>query len=116
MFKLINFLVRKPGMTPEEFRNHYENSHVPMALRTFPQILEHRRNYPQEGGVFFPEGVAQPWDAIVEIFMESRKGFDDMLAFLSDAEASREIVADGDMFLDGPRCGMLIVEEEIARR
>lgn len=116
MFKFLNFLVRKPGLSPAAFRDHYENSHVPMALRTFPQIIEHRRNYPTDGGVMFPEGVDQPWDAVVEIFMESRQGFDDMMALLSDPEASKEIVADGDKFLDGPRCGMLIVDEVIARR
>ena len=116
MFKLVNFLVRNPKMSPAEFREHYETSHVPMALRTFPQILEHRRNYPSEGGVMFPEGVEQPWDAIVEIFMESRQGFDDMMALLSDPERSREIVEDGDKFLDGPKCGMLIVDEVVTRR
>lgn len=116
MFKFMNFLVRKPGMTTAEFRDYYEKSHVPLALRTFPQIIEHRRNYPSNGGAIFPDGIEQPWDAIVEIFMESRQGFDDMLAVLSDQEASKEIVADGDKFLNGPKCGMLIVDEVIARR
>ncbi len=113
MFKIVNFLVRRPGMTTAEFQAHYEKSHVPLALKTFPQIVEHRRNYPVEGGTYFPENVAQPWDAVVEIWFKDRRGFDDMLAFLSDPVASAEIVADGDLFLDGAKCGMLVVDEKI---
>lgn len=116
MFKFLNFLVRKPGMTPAQFKAHYETSHVPLAFKTFPQIIEHRRSYAADGGAMFPPGIDQPWDAIVEIAMESRKGFDDMMSLLSDPERSKEIIGDGDKFLDGPKCGMLIVEQEITRR
>jgi hypothetical protein len=116
MFKFLNFLVRKPGLTPEQFRDYYDKNHVPLAFKTFPQILEHRRNYPADNGTLFPAGVHQPWDAIVEIYLDSREGFDAMMAFLSDADKSREIVTDGDQFLDGPRCGMMIVDEVVRTR
>lgn len=116
MFKFLNFLVRRPGMTPEEFRNHYDNTHVPLSFRTFPQILEHRRNYPQDGGAFFPEGTAQPWDCVAELWFEDRKGFDDMMKFLSDPVASAEVIQDGMKFLDMPKCGMLLVDESVTTR
>lgn len=109
--KLLNFLVRRPGMSPAEFREHYETSHVPMALRTFPQIVEHRRNYPVEGSVFFPEGVDQPWDCVAEIWFRDSSGFGDMMQFLTDPVASAEIASDGEAFLDGPKCGMMLVDE-----
>jgi hypothetical protein len=35
-----------------------------------------------------------------------------MLAFLGTPE-SAELIADGDLFLDGPKCGMLLVDETI---
>lgn len=116
MVKLINFLVRKPGMTPEAFRAHYENSHVPLALKTFPQILEHRRSYPVDGGAFFPPGVTLPWDCVSELWFADRKGFDDLLAFMGDPVASAEIAKDGDRFIDGSKSGMLLVDETITRR
>ena len=47
--------------------------------------------------------------------MENRTGFDDMLAFLPNPEVSREIVADGELLVDGTRCGLLLVDEHIAR-
>lgn len=116
MVKLMNFLVRRPGMSKAEFRAHYENSHVPLALKTFPQILEHRRSYPEEGGAFFPEGVELPWDCVSELWFADRKGFDDLLAFMGDPVASAEIAADGELFIDGTRSGMLLVDETVTTR
>lgn len=115
MFKLICFLNRRVGMTPAEMREHYENVHVPLARKTFPQIVEHRRNWPEEGGAFFAEGYAAPaCDCISEIWFEDRAGFDAMLALLADPEASAEIKADEVLFLDPSRCGMMVVDETIA--
>lgn len=115
MFKILCFLNRRPGMTPAEMRAHYENVHVPLARKTFPQILEHRRNWPEDGGAFFGEGAAVPaYDCVSEIWMEDRSGFDAMLALLADPVASAEIKADEVKFLDPSRCGMMIVDETIA--
>jgi hypothetical protein len=112
MFKIIVFLVRKPGLTLAEMRTHYETRHLPLARRTFPQIIEHRRNYAQDGGIFFPPGVAAPqWDVISEIWFANRAGFDAMMAFVADAQASGELGRDEAQFLDREKCGMMIVDE-----
>jgi hypothetical protein len=112
MFKIIAFLVRKPGMTHADMRTHYETRHLPLARRTFPQIIEHRRNYPQEGGIFFPPGVVSPhWDVISEIWFADRDGFDAMMVFVSDPQASAELSRDEARFLDREKCGMMIVDE-----
>lgn len=116
MFKIKVFLVRKPGMSVEAFRHHYETRHVPLALRTFPEIIEHRRNYAVEGGAHFPPEVHMPhWDAISDIWFADRAGFDAMLARLADPVATAEVAADELTFLDRPRCGMMLVEE-VAQR
>jgi len=112
VFKIIAFLIRKPGLSPAQMRTHYETRHLPLARRTFPQIIEHRRNYPQDGGTYFPAGVPAPgWDAISEIWFADRSGFDAMLAFLSDPQRSAELKQDELEFLDRDKCGMIIVEE-----
>ena len=112
MFKLIAFLTRKPGKTLAQFRDHYENSPLPMARRTFPQILEHRRNYIDQGGVMFPaDGPAPQWDCLAEIWFESRAGFDSMVATVMDPKAGAELREDEVKFLDSAKTGMLMVEE-----
>ena len=64
MFKLINFLVKRPDLSLEQMKEHYERSHVPMALRTFPDILEHRRNYlPKDSAMAPPACPCPRWIA-----------------------------------------------------
>ncbi|MFA7440189.1 MAG: EthD domain-containing protein [Sphingomonadaceae bacterium] len=116
MFKLLNFLVRKPGMSQADFRNYYETVHRPLAFKAFPQILKHVRNYPEDGGAMFPEGVDQPWDAIVEIYFRDRKGYEEMQAFMADPVKNKELVDDSFNFLDLARCGGLIVDEVVSDR
>jgi uncharacterized protein (TIGR02118 family) len=111
MFKILAFLCRRPGMTPEAFRAHYETTHLPLARATFPEIVGHRRNYATDGGHHFPPGVAVPaWDAVSEIWFADRTGFDAMLARIASGGAPA-ITEDELRFLDRERCGMMIVDE-----
>jgi hypothetical protein len=53
--KIIVMVRRKPGLTPEEFRAGYENSHSRIAVELFGHLwLEYRRNYLLEGRSFEP--------------------------------------------------------------
>jgi len=107
MFKLINFLVKRPDLSLEQMKEHYESSHVPMALRTFPDILEHRRNYLPKNSAMAPPGVSLPEvDCIAELW------FDDDAA-LQRAAASPEMKAlhaDGALFIG--RIRSYVVEEK----
>src|SRR3546814_14773322 len=50
MIKMLWLLKRKPGMSKEAFREHYENSHVVLAHKYVGHLLEgYHRNYPVEG-------------------------------------------------------------------
>lgn len=110
-FKIKAFLVRKPGMTPEAFRDHYEQQHLPLALATFPEIIRHQRNYVTQDGAFFAPDVGMPaWDAVSDIWFADRAGFDAMIARLA-TPAGAAIQEDEARFLDRERCGMLVVDE-----
>ncbi|MET0546466.1 MAG: EthD domain-containing protein [Caulobacterales bacterium] len=115
MFKIIACICRKPGMSPAAFRDHYENRHVPLAMRLFPQIKEHRRNYINDGGVMLPPVVAIPaFDVFSELWFDDRAAFEAMIAIAMDPERGAEIRADEDRFLDRERSGILIVDEALA--
>jgi len=117
MFKLVNFLVKRSDLTLEQMRDHYETSHVPIAMRTFTDIIEHRRSYFTASGVMAPPGVAVPeLDCISELWFADRSGFERMMAIVMDPVAGEEIRTDGDKFLDGSKCWMQIVEEETVTR
>lgn len=49
------------------------------------------------------------WDAVSEIWFDDEAGFQSMVEKISTG-AAREIVEDGDVFLDQARCGTMIVD------
>ena len=117
MFKLINFLVKRPDLSLEQMKEHYESSHVPIALRTFPDILEHRRNYLPKDSAMAPPGVSLPEvDCIAELWFADRSGFERMMAIVMDPVAGQEVRDDGDKFLDGGKCWMQAVDDEVVTR
>lgn len=116
MFKTIEFLVRKPGMSKEDFREYYETKHRPLAFETFPQIIKHVRNYPDDNPAMWPAGVDQPWDCIVEIYYKDKAGYEALNAFMSDPQKNKDVLADGVNFLDIEKCGRLLVDDETADR
>lgn len=51
--KKIVMVKRKPGLTPQQFRDGYENSHSRIAVELFGHLwLEYRRNYLTTGHNF----------------------------------------------------------------
>jgi hypothetical protein len=53
--KMIVMVKRRPDLTPEQFREGYENSHSRIAVRLFGHLwLEYRRNYLLQGRSFEP--------------------------------------------------------------
>lgn len=116
MYKTIEFLVRKPGISREEFKRYYEDVHRPLAFETFPQIVKHVRNYPEPDAPMWPAGMNQPWDCIVEIYYDSREGYLRLQEFMDDPVLSKPVLEDGEQFLDIAKCGRLLVDDFAAAR
>jgi uncharacterized protein (TIGR02118 family) len=58
LYKHSAFLVRKDGMTHEEFLDHWENEHVPIA-REIPGVVRYARVVPTEPEAAEFDGVAE---------------------------------------------------------
>lgn len=93
------FLVRaKPGLSRDAFVRHYEDVHVPLAMRLLPfdRVLEYRRNYVLAGS----DHTDTDADAIVEL---SFAGKDDYRAFhevMRDPSIQSVLDADAARFTD----------------
>jgi len=91
--KKIVMVRRKAGLTPEQFRDGYENSHAAMAVELFGHLwLSYERNYLTLGHNFERSGEGE---GPAEI------GFDAVSAFVlrdaaADAEMSRIAAANWD--------------------
>ncbi|KAL4876003.1 EthD domain-containing protein [Aspergillus karnatakaensis] len=124
---------RKPGLTPEQFKEHYEN-HAELIKRlagdTFP--LSHRRIYIARTTTntntlstgtddATPRNATTPatvlrgtqtqfdFDATAELTFESQAAFDCFVARLQEPENAAQIEADEEGFLERSSVGIVFV-------
>ena len=115
--KMVVLFRRKQGLTPEQFREYYEKTHAPLALKLFPYFKDYRRNYirhdlqhQRAGG----EGVTAQleFDAITEITFANPSGYERMMRAMADPAIREQVVEDEKRFLDRSATVVLLVEEE----
>lgn len=106
--KIMILLKRKAGMTPEEFREYYERSHVALADKYLAHLFaDYRRNYilPVEGDQSDTQnpGLANPdYDAVTEIWLKDENSWAEMQRIIGDPEIGRIFMEDEEHFLDRP--------------
>ena len=81
--KKIVLVRRKAGLTPEEFRDGYENSHARIAVRLFGHLwLSYTRNYLLPGRNFksaqYDSVVVMGFDAVSEFVLRDEAAWDEM--------------------------------------
>jgi hypothetical protein len=116
MVRWVVLLKRKPGMTKEEFRRHYETSHVALAKKYYGHLfLDYRRRYVQSGitvgeaGLGEAPGVA--YDVVTSVALRDKAALDEFLRILAIPEVHEAFVADEERFLDRPASRMMFVDE-----
>ncbi|OTB16526.1 hypothetical protein K445DRAFT_21482 [Daldinia sp. EC12] len=117
-YSIVIVAYRKPGTTPEQFKAHYENSHIPLvrelAGQHFP--LSHTRHY-----IHRSEGTAADrtdrnpttpatvlmgsqadfdYDAYSELIFEDFASFQTFCSVVQQPENAAKIAADEEKFLD----------------
>ena len=105
MIKTVAFIKRKAGVSREEFARHYEEVHVPLAMKHFP-FRKYLRNYV----IKQPEAEEPDFDCVTEVWFET---MDDCQA-AAEFSASKEykvIADDEEKFMDRNSILAFIVEE-----
>ena len=119
MVKIIYFLKRKNGTTPEQFRQHYESSHVLLAKKYIGHLLkDYIRNYPSFALLNpseIPEGTEpQPYDigydCITEMHVENQDAIQEMTRIFNDPEVNPILVEDELKFLERDHTVMIMVD------
>jgi uncharacterized protein (TIGR02118 family) len=102
MIKLLALLKRRPGLSLEAFRSHYENTHAPLALTYMPEATRYVRRYlvPSQ----FPASVADQdeYDVVTEIDFRDAAAFETAMNRASTPEAA-PLANDEDMLFDRSR-------------
>jgi uncharacterized protein (TIGR02118 family) len=102
MLKFMVVLFRRPDLTADQFRHHLEDVHAPLA-KALPGLRKYRQNYAVASATRKDPG----WDAIVELFFDSREAME--AAWASPQGAASD--ADLPLFADLNRATWSVVEE-----
>ena len=112
MYKMVCVLYRKPGMTHEEFRRHYDTSHAPLVKSLMgDNLLRYVRNYSSGMSGPSPVGEAPTFDCITEFHFADKAAFDRAFAVVEHPDNAPKVRADEKRFLDIDRVQVAIVEE-----
>jgi len=106
MPKLMVFVRRKAGTTPEAFRAHYETTHAPLALAKMTGLSRYVRNYPQT----MPGQPAPQHDCVTEMWFESPEALAATMAWMR-SEEGRILAADEELFMDRSSMTAILVDE-----
>lgn len=120
MAKLVFFLKRKAGITPEQFREHYETSHVRLAQKYIGHLLTgYVRNYPilatldpSNAPVNVPPVPYDVgYDAITEMRVRDMAAVAEIGRIFNDPQVQPILKADEQKFLDDKATVMIVCDE-----
>lgn len=115
MFKVLWLLKRKPGISFEQFCEHYENSHSVLGQKYFGHLfLDYRRNYDRALEAGASGGVAglltSGYDCIAEWVLRDEQAFDECMDLIADPVIGKIFRDDEEHFLDSSATRLLICD------
>lgn len=101
VYKILLFMKRRPNMSKEEFRDYYENHHVPLALKYASGLKQYLRRYldPQprlETG----DGEDLGYDVVTELWFDDEKIFKGTLKYFATATMPDDVTEDEKQLFD----------------
>ena len=107
MIKVMVLIKKKPELTGEQFRRHYEEVHAPLIDRLLPFYATYRRNYIDGSARGGPTEFN--WDVFTELEFASASDYEAWKAALERPEVLAEIRADEANFLVSNETRMWVV-------
>ena len=90
MFRLNIFLKRKAGMSYAEFRNYYENRHIPLCMKYMVGAERYVRRYLEP-----VTGAPEPeFDVVTELWFRDARTRDIVLDTLNRDAMPADVIAD----------------------
>ncbi|KAI8945435.1 EthD domain-containing protein [Xylaria longipes] len=126
------FLSRKPGTTPEEFKNYYSGSHLPwfrelvgsrFPIRHIQQYIHRaeasandgntQRNPSTPATVYLGIQADFDYDVVATLEYKDEAAFQELIEFVQQPDIAAKIAADEENFLDRSQTRVVVVGETI---
>ncbi|WP_327241833.1 EthD domain-containing protein [Streptomyces sp. NBC_01320] len=115
---LVLLLKRKPGISMEEFRQHYDNVHAKMAEKCFDHVYDrYSRNFITADPDLWATGEEvneAPYDAVTVISFLSMEGLEEMQRLVQEPEQFKAFLDDENSFLDQSSRISFLCEESVS--
>ena len=101
MFKVIELMKRRPGISRAEFRAYYENYHAPLCEKYCSSLSRYLRRYIDP--LPHPEtGPADelPFDVITELWVEDEATFRSLVQYITSTIMPDEVIEDEKKLFD----------------
>ena len=96
MHRILIFMKRKPGLTPAEFREHYEERHVPVCMPYMQGARRYRRHYLEP----LATDEELPFDVMTELWFDDRKTCEIVAETMARNGMPADVIEDEERFLD----------------
>ncbi len=97
IYKIMIFLKRRPGLSIEDFRDYYENHHVPLCLKYAAGLKRYARHYPT---LVVADADELGFDVITELCFEDKTVFELVLDYGSRGQLPADVIADEERVFD----------------
>ncbi|CAI6340421.1 unnamed protein product [Periconia digitata] len=130
-YSIVIFVTRKPTITPDEFKDYWENHHIPLLQSltgdSFPR--QHRRQYLariERKGFGGPANKDNPplvlrgspedfdFDGIAELTWDDEDTFRKFYKAIYSTEAAAKLARDEEIFLDPGKLKTVVVHEAMS--
>jgi len=131
---IVAFVTRKPGLSPSDFRSHYEKIHMPLLQSLTGSVfpLSHSRFYlqrhPSDTATSDNSNASHPptvyvgtpndfaYDAHCELVFENVAAWESFGARMSEPEVAAKIAEDEAKFIDRPKWKVAAVDEPVVTK
>lgn len=113
MLQILSYLVKRDGMTTDEFIDYYENRHVPLILSLAPAPVVYKRHYLRRGDALNLGESHIDFDVVTEQAFTDRAAFAQWIAAVTNGDAGERVAADEARFLDRSRTRSCVVSDYV---
>jgi EthD domain len=113
VLKILSYLVKRDGMTTEEFVDYYENHHVPLIVSLAPPPVIYKRHYLQRGDAVNIGEAAIDFDVVTEQVFADRAAFQSWIDAVTAGDAGERVAVDEAQFLDRSRTRSCVVNDYV---
>ena len=119
MIKLVYVIVRREGLSAEDFRSDWLNNHGPLvaaqakALKLRKYVQSHPFDDPASEAMRAVRGMRGPADGVTEVWWDSLEDFQSVYATPEGAEGGRILAEDEARFIDFEKSAVSLTREHV---